>query len=124
MTISTSKATVVAETSNAAGGTTQGTLDVRSKYGGILTLRITNGATGPTEPCLGSVAVSHEDTLPSAGDGSWRTIWAYSGTKTANQVTTQAFTFGPEVRHIRSTFAGNTGQDVTVEAIASLYEVS
>lgn len=124
MTISTSKATVVAETSNAAAGTTQGTLDVRSKYGGILTLRITNGATGPTVPCLGSVAVSHEDTLPSAGDSSWRTIWAYSGTTTANQVITQAFIFGPEVRHIRSTFTGNTGQAVTVEAIASLYEVS
>lgn len=124
MSITTSKATFVAETTNAATATTEGTMDVKAKYGGIITMRITNGATGPTVPCRGFVFVSHEDTLPAAGAASWRAIWMFSGVTTASASVTQAFTFGPEVRHIKTTFTGNTEQAVTVEALASLYEVN
>lgn len=38
--------TIVASTSNAAGSTTRGTLDLRTKLGGVLHIKMTNGTTG------------------------------------------------------------------------------
>lgn len=125
MALTKSKSVIVASTSNTAGSTTRGTLDVSSKYGGIVTLKITNGATGPTVQCEGRVLVSHEDTLPAAGSAGadWKTIWRFGGGVTNNAVTEQSYVFGPEVRHIEIEFTGNTAQAVTVEAIASTFMV-
>lgn len=125
MALTTSKNTIIASTSNAAGATTRGTLDVSAKYGGIVTMKITNGATGPTAQCEGRVLISHEDTLPAAGSAGadWKTLWRFGGGTTANAVTEQSWVFGPEVRHIQIEFTGNTGQAVTVEALASTFTV-
>lgn len=125
MVLTKSKAVIVASASNAAGATTRGTLSVADKYGGIVTMKITNGGTGPTVQCEGRVMISHEDTLPAAGSAGadWKTIWRFGGGTTANQPTEQSYTFGPEVRHVQIEFTGNTGQAVTVEAVASLYVV-
>lgn len=116
---------IVSSASNAAGGTTRGTLDVNAAYGGIVTMKITNGGTGPTVQCEGRVLISHNDTLPTAASAgtNWKTIWRFGGGITANAVTEQSFTFGPEVRHIEIEFTGNTGQAVTVEAVATTYTV-
>lgn len=125
MALAKSKSVIVASASNAAGATTRGTLDVSSKYGGIITMKITNGATGPTVQCEGRVLISHEDTLPAAGSAGadWKTVWRFGGGITANAVTEQSFQFGPEIRHLEVEFTGNTGQAVTVEADASTYTV-
>lgn len=116
---------IVASASNAAGATTRGTLDLSAVYGGIVTMKITNGATGPTAQCEGRVLISHADTLPAAGSAGayWKTIWRFGGGTTADVVTEQSFQFGPEVRHLEVEFTGNTGQAVTVEAMASTYTV-
>lgn len=123
MALAKSKSVIVASSTNAAGSTTRGLLDVSSKYGGIITLKITNGATGPTSQCEGRVLISHEDTLPAAGGAGadWKTVWRFGGGITAAAVTEQSFQFGPEVRHVEVEFTGNTGQAVTVEAIASTF---
>jgi hypothetical protein len=125
MALAKSKSVIVASTSNAADATTRGTLDVSSKYGGIITMKITNGATGPTAQCQGRVLISHEDTLPAAASAGadWKTVWRFDGGTTNAAVTEQSFQFGPEVRHLEVEFTGNTGQAVTVEAIASSYTV-
>lgn len=125
MALTKSKSTVVASASNAAGATTRGTLTVAAKYGGIVTLKITNGGTGPTLQCEGRVLISHEDALPAAAaaGADWKTVWRFGGGTANAAVTEQSFTFGPEIRHIEVEFTGNTGQAVTVEAIASTYEV-
>lgn len=125
MALTKSKATIVASASNAAGATTRGTLNVNDKYGGIVTMKITNGGTGPTAACVGRVMVSHEDTLPTAGaaGADWKTVWSFSGSTGNSATIEQAYTFGPEVRHIQIEFTGNTAQAVTVEAVASLYVV-
>ena len=39
---------IAAATSNGTGATTRGTADLRTSIGGILTIKLTNGATGPT----------------------------------------------------------------------------
>lgn len=121
------KKTVVASASNAAAGTTRGRLDLTAEvgdiYGGIITAKITNGGTGPTIPCRINVLISHETTLPSAGSAGadWKTLASFTATPTNNAVLEQYWTFGPEARHIEIEFTGNTGQAVTVEAIATLY---
>ena len=116
---------IVASASNAAGATTRGTIDLSAVYGGIVTMKITNGGTGPTVQCEGRVLISHADALPAAAAAGtdWKTIWRFGGGTTNSAMTEQSFQFGPEVRHLEIEFTGNTGQAVTVEAVASTYTV-
>lgn len=125
MALTKNDTTIVASASNAAGGTTRGTIDLSTAYGGIVTMKITNGATAPTLQCEGRVLISHADTLPTAASAGadWKTVWRFGGGTVANAVTEQSFVFGPEVRHLEVEFTGNTGQAVTIEAIASTYTV-
>ena len=125
MALTKNDTTIVASASNAAGATTRGTIDLSAAYGGIVTMKITNGATGPAVQCEGRVLISHADTLPAAASAGadWKTIWRFGGGTTSGAVTEQSFQFGPEVRHLEVEFTGNTGQAVTVEAIASTYTV-
>lgn len=122
-TITLTQGTLVASTSNAAASTTRGGLDLRSKHGGLLTLKITNGGVGPTVQCEGRVLISHSSgTLPAlASAGSeWKTIFVYGGGLTANAVTEQSINI-PPCMHLEVEFTGNTGQAVTVEAYITVY---
>lgn len=113
---------VTAGTSNAAGGTTRGTIDLRTAHGGILTLNITNGATGPTVQCEGRVLAAHNSgaTPAAASAGAdWKTLWKFGGGTTLNAVTERSFEVGSGVMHLEVEFTGNTGQAVTVEAYLS-----
>ena len=125
MALTKSDTTIIASASNAAGATSRGTIDLSSAYGGIVTMKITNGGTAPTLQCEGRVLISHADTLPTAASAGadWKTVWRFGGGTTASGVTEQSFQFGPEVRHLEVEFTGNTGQAVTVEAVASTYTV-
>ena len=125
MALTKSDTTIIASASNAAGATSRGTIDLSSAYGGIVTMKITNGGTAPTLQCEGRVLISHADTLPTAASAGadWKTVWRFGGGTTASAVTEQSFQFGPEVRHLEVEFTGNTGQAVTVEAVASTYTV-
>lgn len=114
--------TVVASIANAAGGTKRGTVDLRSALGGLLTLKITNGATGPTQQCIGRVLVAHDEGVtPAAASAgaAWKTVWEFGGGVSANAVTEESFDVGAAVMHLEVEFAGNTGQGVTVEAYLS-----
>ena len=125
MALTKSDTTIIASASNAAGATSRGTIDLSSAYGGIVTMKITNGGTAPTLQCEGRVLISHADTLPTAASAGadWKTVWRFGGGTTASGVTEQSFQFGPEVRHLEVEFTGNTVQAVTVEAVASTYTV-
>lgn len=125
MALAKAKSTIVASASNSAAGTTRGTLDVDAKYGGIVTMKIINGGTGPTLQCEGRVLASHETTLPAAASAGsdWKTVYRFGGGVANSAVTERSFEFGPEVRHIEVEFTGNTAQAVTVEAIASTFTV-
>jgi hypothetical protein len=121
-TVTTTPRTVVASASNASGATTRGTLDLRTKLGGLLTMKITNGATGPSPQCEGRVLVAHNSgstpTAASAG-ADWKTVWRFGGGTANNLVTEQSWEFGPAVMHLEVEFTGNVGQAVTVEAYVS-----
>ena len=125
MALTKSDTTIIASASNAAGAITRGTIDLSAAYGGIVTMKITNGATGPGVQAEGRVLISHADTLPAAASAGadWKTIWRFGGGTTASGVTEQSFQFGPEVRHLEVEFTGNTVQAVTVEAVVTTYTV-
>ena len=117
---------IITSASNAASATTRGRLDCSGADGGHVTFRITNGATGPTLQCEGRVLVSHASALPAAAsegtaDNDWKRVAVISGGTITNDTTRGRFIFGPEVRHLEIEFTGNTGQAVTVEAIATTY---
>lgn len=122
-----SRTALVSSASNGISATTRGTLDCSSVNGGILTFRITNGATGPTLQCEARVLVAHSGTsMPSAasegtGDTDWKQVYVLGGGTTASAVTRGVYRFGPEVAYLEIEFTGNTGQAVTVEAHATTF---
>lgn len=110
-----------------AGSTTRGRLDCSAVDGGIVTFRITNGATGPTTPCEARVLIAHKDTaMPAAAaegtaDGDWKQVYVIGGGTTNSANTRGVYEFGPEVAYLEIEFTGNTGQSVTIEAIGTTY---
>jgi len=113
--------TIVASASNAAGATTRGTIDLEAVYGGMLTLKITNGGTGPTVQCTANVLVAHNATLPTAASAGadWKTMYTIGGGTTASAVTELAIPIEASVMALEVEFTGNTGQAVTVESYFS-----
>lgn len=117
----TARTIIAAATSNAAAGTTRGTIDLETTYGGLLTVKMTNGATGPTVQCTCNVLVAHNATLPTAASAGtdWKTIYTFGGGTTANAVTEMAIPIDPSILALEVEFTGNTGQAVTVESFLS-----
>lgn len=121
--IKAARTLVAAGTSNTAGSTTRGTVDLRTTLGGLLTVKITNDATGPTVQCTATALVAHNagatPTAASAG-ADWKTIGVLmGGGTTANAVTEQSLDVPQGTMHLEVEFTGNTGQTVTVEAFFS-----
>lgn len=115
--------TLVSSTSRAAGAaaTRSTPLDLQSTYGGLVTMKITNTATGPTAPCEGRVLVAHNATTPGAGSAGsdWKTLDKFNGGSLANGITERSFVIDPSVMQLEVEFEGNTAQSVTVEALFS-----
>lgn len=122
ITLNKTARTIVASQSNAAGATKRGTLDLRTAQGGILTGKITNGATGPTVACVMTVSIAHNDgsTPAAAVEGAdWKRFYQFAGTTTNGDVQQWSLDIPPGVMHLQVEFAGNTGQAVAVEAFFS-----
>lgn len=121
MALSKTARTVVASSSNTAGSTTRGTIDLETTYGGLLTMKITNGATAPTVQCEGRVLVAHNATLPAAASAGtdWKTVCTFGGGTTNNGVAEMSYIVDTSVMALEVEFTGNTGQTVTVEAFLS-----
>lgn len=114
--------TIISSQSVAASGTLRGNLNLNAvQGGGLLTIKITNGATGPTVQCLASIHVAHSSTLPATGAAgtTWKTIASYGGGLVANNITEYGFPIDPAVMCLQVEFSGHTGQAVTVEAFLS-----
>lgn len=113
--------TIVASASNGAGSTTRGRLDLTTALGGLLTMKVTNGATGPSAQCLANVLVAHNATQPAAGSAGtdWKTIFS-AGNGTGNNTIGEWRVDVPlGTMQLEVEFTGNTAQAVTVEAYFS-----
>jgi len=113
---------LVSSAANTAGSTVRARVSVDAVDGGMITMRITNGGTGPTLPCTGRVFIAHKQaSMPATagegtGDGAWKQVAEFGGGSVASVSTRFAYRFGPEVAYAQVEFTGNTGQSVTVEA--------
>lgn len=107
----TARSIVAAGTSNAAGGTMNGTeVDLSTALGLAITALVTNGGTGPTIGCTCTVEVRE------SGSGAWRSWAASTAGVAAGGAYPFAFELPPGIIRARVTFSGNTGQAVTCEA--------
>lgn len=110
-------------TSNPSGGTTRGRLDKRDKHETTLTIKLQNGATGPTTQAVVNVLIAHVTGTGFPAEGSagadWKTVASFAVGVASNAVGEWCLTFGPSVFLVEVEVTGNTGQAVTCEAIAS-----
>jgi len=115
-------ALIAAGTSNAISGTTRGTADLRTSIGGLLTIKITNGATGPTAQAVANILISHNTgatpTAASAG-ADWKTVYQVGNGTLANTIGEWTYNVPAGAMHIEVEITGNTGQAVTCEAFLS-----
>jgi hypothetical protein len=114
--------TLVASAANTASSTTRGRLDMNAvQGGGFLTIKMTNGGTGPTAQCLCNILIAHNAVLPTAASAGtdWKTIATVGGGTTASFITEVGFPIDPAIMCLEVEFTGNTGQSVTVEAYLS-----
>jgi len=111
--------TIVASQINAAAATTRGTLGLATALGGVLTIKMTNGASPPATQCLANVLIAHNTTLPAAGSAGvdWKTVYMVGNGLLLNTIGEWSYTIGPEVGNLEVEFTGNTTQSVTVEAL-------
>lgn len=120
MALTKTPATIIAAgTSNGVGATTRQVIDLRSMYGGILTVNITNGATGPTIQSVANVLVAHNSgATPAAGAAGtdWKTIASWGGGTANSSVSEWSMVIDPAICHLEIEVTGNTGQAVTCEA--------
>jgi hypothetical protein len=118
---------LVTSAAKTAATVTRGRIDVSALDGGILTFRITNGATAPTAQATAKVLVAHKDTAMPAlaaegvADGDWKQVYEIGGGTTNSASTRGVYRFGPEIAYLEVEFPAHTGNDVTVEALATTY---
>lgn len=120
MALTKTPATIIAAgTANAAGGTTRQVVDLRSMYGGILTVKLTNGATAPTIQAVANVLIAHNSgatPTPGSAGADWKTIASWGGGTTNNEVREWSMVIDPAIMHLEVEITGNTAQAVTCEA--------
>lgn len=101
---------IAAATSNSAGGTTTGTaIDITTKYGGLITAKITNGGTGPAVAASVNVYTSGDNT-------NFKLFATVTHNVTNSAVGEWAFEIPMGVMYVRADVTGNTVQAVTCEA--------
>lgn len=98
-----------------AANETSGTTDLSSAYPSLVTITITNGATGPTVGATVSVQVACD-----SGGTVWGEIFTFTAATTNNLVTRKAYEIPIGAQGLRLVAGGNTAQDVTINADVSV----
>ena len=123
-TVTLTPATLQASISVAAGTAQRAARSMLGKHGGLLTAKITNGASGPTTQCVATVYIAHTSgATPAVGSegADWKTYAVLGGGGlNANAVTPLSIVL-PPCCHVEVEFTGHTGQAVTVESLITDY---
>jgi len=117
----TARTLIAAGTSVVAATPQRAVLDLKSTFGGLLSVKITNGATGPTLPASVIVSIAHNATLPSAGalGADWKKFQKVTHNVTANSIGEWVFQIPQGVMGLQVEIGENTVQNVTGEAYLS-----
>jgi hypothetical protein len=107
--------TLISSVTNAASGTTTQVTpsDLTEAYGMFVTARITNDATGPTDPCSFIVEVSNDSST-------WREIATFTAGIENDGIFNFSFIVDLTIMYARVIFTGNTDESVTVESFAHI----
>jgi hypothetical protein len=112
MAITKTARTLVSSQSVSAGNSVTGSaLDLRNRYGCEVTAKVANGSTGPTTGCVFKLEVSTDNS-------NWFEWFSGLAKTTNNETTWFNIEVPAAVMYLRASFAGHTGQAVTVEALA------
>jgi hypothetical protein len=110
MSATKTKRTMLSSSSVAAGTPTNGTqVDLSTAYGGLLTVKMTNGGTGPTVPCNAYVYVG-------GATGEKKLLCKLLGDSVNGSVNEYTVEIPATAMFLNITFADNTVQPVTCEA--------
>ena len=113
---------IAAATSNAAAGITRGTVDLRTAQGGLLTIKLTNGATGPAVQAVANILAAHNaGVTPAAASAGvdWKTIYQVGNGVVANTIGEWNLDVPAGTMHLEVEVIGNTAQAVVCEAFLS-----
>lgn len=101
---------MAAATSNSASSSTSGTAaDLTACYGGLMTIKITNGGTGPTVAASMYVYTSGDNT-------NFKLFTKVTSDTVASSVNEWPVDIPPGTMYVNTTLKDNTGQAVTGEA--------
>lgn len=116
----TARTIVTNQSLAAAGAAVRGTLDLTTKYGGFLTIKMIPGGTLGAQ-CTCNIMVAHNATLPSSGAAGtdWKTIASYGSGVTSGVTTEVGMPIDPSIMGLQVEFSGNTTNAVTIEAFLS-----
>ena len=108
-----------------ASSSTYATVDLRTAHGGLLSVQIKNGATGPTLPCKAYIGISHDTGTTPTPSVLWGTDWfplaTLYGTITNNDIRSFPPVEIPAgAQHLEVVFSGHTGQAITATAKLSI----
>lgn len=123
----TARTLIAAGTANAAGSSTRGAVGgvgsagLTTALGGRLTVKLANGASGPTVGATVNVLIAHQATCPAlaAAGADWKTLYSVQHVTTANAVGEWSWPIDEGVMQLAVEITGNTGQPVTAEAFFS-----
>ena len=106
-------------TSLAPGAQVSGEFDLRDATDALLSVKITNGNTGPNAGTRIDVYVGHDDGPTAAR---WNLLQTWTSGVTSGERYEFAYEPPRAAMHLRVAAWGNTGQAVTVEALLSVLE--
>ena len=111
-----SQSTIIAAgTSNAASGTTTGTfVDLRTAYGALVTIKLTNGSTAPSVAPTATVSVTGDNGT------TFKTFYAVGGDLNPSSINQFAIDIPAAAMGVNVVVTGNTGQAITCEAFAQV----
>lgn len=120
--VKTPRTIVAPQTLSAGAAAVRGVVDLRTAQGGVLTIKISNGATTLGNPCICKILIAHNSgATPASGPAGsdWKTIQSFSGGVAASTSTEKMFIIDPSIMHLQVEFFGNTTGGVDIEAYLS-----
>ena len=112
---------IAAATSNAAGGTTRGTVDLRTAQGGLLTIKTNNAGTLGVQAEVRVLIAHNAGATPTAASAGadWKTVYVL-GTGVVSGTTNEwSYRVPADTMHLEVEITGNTTNAVTCEAYLS-----
>lgn len=117
----TPRTVIAAGTSNAAGGTTRGTVDLRTAQGGLLTMKTNNAGTLGVQAEVRILIAHTSGVTPVAASAGtdWKTVYVLGTGLVSGTTNEWSYRVPADVMHLEVEVTGNTTNAVTCEAFLS-----